>query len=111
MVKSATLLVSPGLVNLQLATKDHVTMDTQRLRSDVASIFTIKVASSLQYYDKGIAKDAITEAVQSPESLGIIVRHFLSWYAVVKTIARFLTRSVSITIRRVIEYMKIIGKD
>lgn len=86
-------------------------METQRLRSEVTSMFTVVVSRTLQSSDKGIFRDAITEAVQSPKLLDIIIKHFHSSYVVTKTIARFVARRVDIAMDRVVQYMAIIYKD
>lgn len=65
--KRTVEIVNSATLHLQLATKDYVLMDTQRLRSDVMSIVTVEVAIFLQYPGKEIVEEAITEAVHPPE--------------------------------------------
>lgn len=77
MVKSAT-------IDLKLATKDYVVMETQRLRLVITSIVTVKVSSTLHDYEKGIVKDEIVDAVQSPLSLELMIQRLLSSNAVMK---------------------------
>lgn len=55
--KATVEIVKSATLDLHLATKDYVAMETQRLRADISSIVTVEVASALENADKGIVKD------------------------------------------------------
>lgn len=55
----------PVTLHLQLAIKDYGAKETQRLRSDITSIVTVEVTSTLMDSDKRMVKDAILHAVKT----------------------------------------------
>lgn len=103
-------LVRAAATDMQLATKDYVTSETRKVREDISSIVTVEVASALQNADEGIIRNAITDAVQSPVSLDLMMNQFLSSDAVMKTIARFVASRVDVAMAKVVSDLTNIDK-